>query len=91
VTAGTERIRLSLTPPAHYDLDFDVSAGWIFFDGPPCAVNCPPGTLATQDQIDHVLAGATALLIRGLLSSGRLGAKMSARFRLQCERDGSNA
>ena len=72
VTAGTERIRLSLSPPApdahplysHYELDFDVSAGWIFFDGPPCVENCPGGTLATQDEIDDVLAGATGLIIR---------------------------
>lgn len=72
VAAGTERIRLSLTPPApaahplysHYDVDFDVSAGWIFFDGPPCVENCIGGTVATQAEIDAVLAGATDLIIR---------------------------
>ena len=72
VGAGTDRIRLSVTPPppaphptySSYDVDFDVSAGWVFFDGPPCVVGCPPGTVATQAEIDAVLAGATQLIIR---------------------------
>jgi hypothetical protein len=72
VAAGTNRIRLSVTPPppashpaySEYDVDFNVSTGWIFFDGPPCVVGCPPGTVATQEEIDAVLAGATQLIIR---------------------------
>ncbi len=65
IRAGSDRIRLAVTPPAptifpvysHYDLGFGVADGWLFFDGTTT-------TTATQAEIDSVLAGAQSLIIR---------------------------
>lgn len=60
-----------VTPPApsaayaEYELSFLVGAGWIFSTGEIRVEDgLPPPPLATQAQIDAVLAGATLLLIR---------------------------
>jgi hypothetical protein len=73
VRAGDLRIRQFLTPPApatnpaytHYDVDFSAAAGWDFFDGVTTSI-------ATQAQIDTVLAGATVLFIRAEYFSSTL-------------------
>lgn len=65
ITAGNNRIRPFLTPPVpatnpaytHFAVDFTAAAGWSFFDGVNTAV-------ATQQQINAVLAGADSLFIR---------------------------
>ncbi len=61
VGADVWRIRLHVTPPAppdhpayaHYDVDFDTSEGWLL------SINLGPNAVATQAQIDTVLAGAS--------------------------------
>ena len=60
-----------MTPPppathpafTHYSVPFDISAGWLLFDGTST-------TTATQGQIDSVLAGAESLIIRAEFFSG---------------------
>ena len=59
IRAGDDRLRLDVTPPppathpafTHYSVPFDISAGWLLFDGTST-------TTATQGQIDSVLAGS---------------------------------
>lgn len=65
VGAGTNRIRAGFITSApgfpvlnHFSLTFDTSHPWMFFDGTTT-------TVATQNQIDTVLTGATSLIIRG--------------------------
>lgn len=71
IRAGDNRLRLNVTPPppathpafTHYSVPFDISAGWLLFDGTST-------TTATQGQIDSVLAGAESLIIRAEFFSG---------------------
>jgi hypothetical protein len=71
IRAGDNRIRLAVTPPppaahpafTHYEVPFDISAGWLLFDGAST-------TAATQAQIDSVLAGAESLIFRAEYFSG---------------------
>jgi hypothetical protein len=71
IRAGSDRLRLDVTPPApathpgftHYDVGFNVATGWLLFDGTTT-------TTATQTQIDSMLAEAESLIIRAEYFSG---------------------
>ena len=73
IRAGSDRLRLDVTPPppathpayTHYDVAFNVAAGWLLFDGTTT-------TTATQAQIDAVLAGADSFIIRAEYFSGSI-------------------
>ena len=58
---------------AEYDLSFLVGQGWRFSDGPVRSTG-PPPALATQAEIDSVLAGATFLFIRAEYHESATGA-----------------
>ncbi len=67
----TDAITAEVTPPAppdapayaEYELNFDVGAGWRLVEG-EFRGDEPPPALATQAEIDAIVAGATFLLIR---------------------------